>query len=70
MLLLKNLVIFPLKKEREWKILSINKEKISASELNDYKNKLSKQIHLPVYLLDNEEEIENLYYSCIDFWGE
>lgn len=64
------LVIFPLKKEREWKILSINKEKISASELNDYKNKLSKQIHLPVYLLDNEEEIENLYYSCIDFWGE
>lgn len=64
------LVLFPIKKEREWKIVSMNNGKITEKELENYVMRLKKRVNLPVYLLDNESHMESLYQSCINFWSE
>ena len=64
------LVLFPIKKDREWKIVSANVGKIGEKDLMGYMEELRKQIDLPVYLLESENQMECLYQSCIDFWGE
>lgn len=64
------LVLFPIKKEREWKIISMNSERLTEKELKNYANKLQKQIDIPVYLLENKSHMECLYQRCVDFWSE
>lgn len=64
------LVCFPIKYSDDWKGFFGEKKRISETEENVIKLKFLKNLNKKVYMLDKEEEINDLYNECINYFSE
>lgn len=62
------MVLFPLERNLRWSVFGNTSKKIDADQLIEKQKFISKKTGLPVILLNNEYEINNLYQMCLDFF--
>lgn len=63
------LVMYPVTRAREWNgVYGISKYVISDEEFTKKVNELNSIFHLPIYLLGENEDLEKLCNTIIDFF--
>lgn len=64
------LVLFPFKKYSEWSIISEHYIEIELSELLEKKLDLSKKLSKNVYLLNDDNDLDDLFEDIVNYFGE
>lgn len=64
------LCIFPLGYENEWDLMMDNKKAIDIDSLSAFKNNVSKKVRRPVFILGEENTIENIILEIQAFFSE
>lgn len=65
-----SVVVFPIMRTFKWNTLGDLSVRYEESELIDFKKRLSSFINIPVYILDDENDINNLSYLCYEYFSE
>lgn len=63
------LVIFPIKKQRDWRILATDTEHVSKNEMTCYIKYLKQYFDMSIFELDDTEQIGQLFNECVDFFS-
>lgn len=64
------LVLYPMNIVDNWRSIYASKRPLSKDEQNFYKVQLSNIFHLPVFILGEEEDMDRLFNSIVDYFGE
>lgn len=63
-------VMFPLKLKPGWAGINGVMEKVTENDKENYKRYLKDKHDIPMFLLDNEKSLEDLYNNCINYFSE
>lgn len=63
-------VMFPLKLKAGWAGINGVMEKVSKKDIEYYKNYFSTKHDIPMFFLDDEKSLIDLYNNCINYFSE
>lgn len=62
-------VMFPLKLKGGWAGINGVMEGVTETDKMSFQQFFENDLHIPMYFLDNEDDLERLYNSCIDYFS-
>lgn len=63
-----SIVLFPMEKNYKWNVLGVNSRIVSKDKLEAYRGDLKQNFKLPVFQLDDEKHMQELFNDVIDYF--